>query len=214
VELSRRTVGWLACAAFCLRGETAATDQEWAAFIRWVKALQPGAVGNQKELFPTYEKKLIADGMPPADAQALAARLQKRSVEVTGLDVSQEGVSEAVKRAREAGVRIDARVQDIYKFDFGANQWDLVCLLYFGKIPENHRDLCQRIATALKPGGPVIVEGTGLPPLETLLAERDKWLPTKLRLVRLEYVQSVQPPWSPPGAGAAHMLLQKPIAPA
>jgi SAM-dependent methyltransferase len=268
MDNGRRTALSLLVAASCLRGETPATDQEWSAFIRWVKALKPGMFGNQSEVFPGYQKKAVADGMRAADAEALAARLQERSVDnpewtavnsdrmylqagdrfvkpdaflvetirglkpgkaldigmgqgrnaiflaqqgwdVTGLDLSELAVAEAKERARKLGVRIDARVQDVYRFDFGEGQWDLICLMYF-IIPTSHPGLYQRIATALKPGGRVIVEGTGLPPLETLLAERAKWLPTKLRVVRLEYLEG-QSAWSRSGNGIGHMILQKPL---
>jgi SAM-dependent methyltransferase len=266
MDIGRRTALSLLIAASCLRGETPATDQEWSAFIRWVKALQPGMFGNQRELFPGYQKKLIADGLRAADAEALVARLQERSVDnpewtavnsdrmylqagdrfvkpdaflvetirglkpgkaldigmgqgrnaiflaqqnwdVTGLDLSELAVAEAKERARKLGVRIDARVQDVYRFDFGEGKWDLICLMYF-IIPASQPSLYQRIATALKPGGRVIVEGTGLPPLETLLAERTRWLPTKLRVVRLEYLEG-QSAWSRSGNGIGHMILQK-----
>jgi SAM-dependent methyltransferase len=270
MEIGRRAALSLLVTASCLRGQTPATDQEWSIFIRWIKALKPGMFGNQSEVFPGYQKKLVADGMRAADADALAARLQERSVDnpewtavnfdriylqagdrfvkpdaslvemirdlkpgkaldigmgqgrnaiflaqqgwdVTGLDVSELGVAEAKERARKLGVRIDARVQDVYRFDFGEGQWDLICLMYF-IIPIGQPGLYQRIATALKPGGRVIVEGTGLPPLETLLAERAKWLPTKLRVVRLDYLEG-QGGWgrtgSGSGSGIAHMILQK-----
>jgi SAM-dependent methyltransferase len=77
-------------------------------------------------------------------------------------------VAQANERARSLGVRINARVQDVDLFDFGTGQWDLVCLLYF-VIGERQQNIYQRITSALKPGGHVIVEGLGLPALETLL---------------------------------------------
>ena len=60
---------------FC---QTAATDQEWSAFINWVNGLKPGAFRYQAEAFPTYEKKLIADGISAMEAKAVATRLQSR----------------------------------------------------------------------------------------------------------------------------------------
>lgn len=275
MDIGRRTVLTLLVAASWLRGESSATDQEWSAFIKWVKALPAGTFGNQSEVFLGYQKKLIADDTPLAEAEALAARLQKRSVnnpdwtavnfdrlylqatdrlskpdaflveairgvkpgkaldigmgqgrnvillaqqgwDVTGVDLSEEGVNWAKESARKLGVRIDARIQDIYRFDFGDSQWDLICLMYF-IIPANQPSLYERMATALKPGGRVVVEGTGLPALETLLAERAKWLPTKLRVIKLEYLDGdLAPPpdsniWIRSGAGISHMILQKPL---
>jgi 2-polyprenyl-3-methyl-5-hydroxy-6-metoxy-1,4-benzoquinol methylase len=60
-----------------------------------------------------------------------AIHLAQQGWSVAGLDVSDVGVAHANEKARVLGVRIDARVKDIYTFDFGTAQWDLVCLLYF-----------------------------------------------------------------------------------
>jgi 2-polyprenyl-3-methyl-5-hydroxy-6-metoxy-1,4-benzoquinol methylase len=125
---------------------------------------------------------------------------------VTGLDVSSVAVEQTKERARELGVHVDARLQDVETFDFGANRWDLVCLLYF-IISEQQRSLYQRIATSLKPGGLVIVEGLGLPVLETLMQAWSKWEPTKLRLLRLEYRDGASD-WGGPATG--RLLVQKP----
>jgi hypothetical protein len=67
--------------------------------------------------------------------------------------------------------------------------------------------LYQRIATSLKPGGLVIVEGFGLPAVDTLLKAWSKWEPTKLKLLRLEYRQG-RSDWG--GNEFGRLLLQKP----
>jgi SAM-dependent methyltransferase len=135
--------------------------------------------------------------------------LAQQGWNVTGLDLSELGVAEAKERARKLSMRIDARVQDVFRFDFGENRWDLICLMFF-IIPASQPDFYQRMATAVKPGGHVIVEGTGMPPLQTLLAEVDKWLRTKLRVIKLDY-REVQVGWGGnkdvPGP---HLILQKP----
>ncbi len=269
MTVSRRTALSAIVAATCSRAQTTATDGEWSTFITWVRNLRPGMFGNQSEVFPGYQKKLLADGLRAADAEALATRLQKRSIgnpewtgvnfdriyrqatdrfvkpdaslvelvrhlkpgkaldigmgqgrnalflaqqgwDVTGLDLSDVGVAEASERARKLGVRIDARVQDVFLFDFGEAQWDLICLMYF-IIPPSQPGLYQRIATAVRPGAHVIIEGTGLPPLETLLAELAKWQPTKLRVVRLEYRDGEGGWGRMTDASGAHMVLQRPV---
>jgi SAM-dependent methyltransferase len=79
MDITRRTAVPLLLAPFCLRGQTNAIDQEWSLFVAWVRGLAAGAFGNQGELFPAYQKKVIADGMAAVDAEALIKRLQKRS---------------------------------------------------------------------------------------------------------------------------------------
>jgi hypothetical protein len=76
-------------------------------------------------------------------------------------------------------------------------------------IPASQPGLYRRIAAALRPGGRLIVEGTGLPPLETLLAELAKWQPTKLRVLRLEY-RDAEGGWGrSTDVPGPHMILQK-----
>jgi len=271
MEIARRAVVPLLLAPWCLVGQSKASDQEWAVFVAWVKALPPGALPNTRtEPFAGYQKKLIADGLPSGDAEALVARLQRRTIDnpewmavnlnrvysqagaeaahrdkpnaflieavnnlrpgkaldlgmgegrnaiylaqqgwnVTGLDVSDVGVAHANEKARMLGVRIDARVQDIYVFDFGAGRWDLVCLLYFF-IPQDHQSLYQQIATGLKPGGLVIIEGLPSPVMEALLEARAKWESVKLHVLRLEYLEG-QSDWSSRPGAFGRLLLQKP----
>jgi len=57
--------------------------------------------------------------------------LEQQGWDVTGLDPSEFGVNEAKERPRKPGVRIDAQIQDVYRFDFAESQRDLVCLMYF-----------------------------------------------------------------------------------
>ncbi|MCZ2149189.1 MAG: class I SAM-dependent methyltransferase [Bryobacterales bacterium] len=269
MNVSRRAALSAMIAVASARGQTIATDEEWSTFIAWVRNSPPGMFSNQSEVFPGYQKKLIADGLGSTDAAALAARLQERSVDnpkwtaenfdrvyrqaadrfvkpdaslvemirllrpgnaldigmgqgrnaiflaqqgwdVTGIDLSELGVIEARERARRLGARIDARVQDVFRFDLGEKQWDLICLMYF-IIPASQPGLYQRIATAVRPGGRVIVEGTGIPPLQTLLAEVDKWLQTKLHVIKLDY-REVQGGWGrSTDVPGPHLILQRPV---
>jgi len=143
--------------------------------------------------------------------------LAQQGWSVTGIDLSDVGVAQANERARKLGVRIDARVQDVNLFDFGSGQWDLVCLLFF-VLNERQQPIYQRIAGSLKPGGLVIVEGLGLPVLDTLLQAWSKWQPTKLRPLILEYREDlpeslqakIDPVWTS-GSAYGRLLLQKPV---
>jgi hypothetical protein len=84
-------------------------------------------------------------------------------------------------------------------------------------LNEQQQGIYGRIATSLKPGGLVIIEGTGLPILETLLQAWSKWQPTKLRPVVFEYRDKlpdtlkarIDPVWSS-RSEYGRLLLQKP----
>jgi SAM-dependent methyltransferase len=133
--------------------------------------------------------------------------LAQKGWNATGIDLSNVGVNKALDRARSLGVHITAVVADVNQFDLGANQWDLVCLLYF-VISASMPNIRQRIATALKPGGLVVAEGFGLPVIDTLLAERAQWEPVKLKLIRMEYRQGSSSDWGTNEVG--RLLFQKP----
>jgi SAM-dependent methyltransferase len=268
MRITRRLIISSVLANCCLFGQSAAADQEWAAFLNWTRALPPGSIPNSRdEPFATYLKKLTRDGMPTQDAEALVARLRQRSEynpewmavnlnrvysqegfhrdkpntflaevvgqlrpgkaldlgmgegrntiflaqqgwDATGLDVSDVAVAHANEKAGSLGVRIDARVQDAYAFDYGTNRWDLICLLYF-YVPESQSILYQRIFEGLKPGGRVIVEDLGQPAMEKLMQARTKWEAAKLHLLRLEYLEGLNEWTNRPGT-LGRLLLQKP----
>ena len=114
------------------------------------------------------------------------------------------GHTRARKNAKTAGVELTALNQDVNEFDFGDQQWDLVCMLYFSGFAFV-RDLEKRIAAGLKPGGYVVFEGP-LPTPERLLERWRPWQSLGLFPVRLEY-RAEQADWRQPTF--ARMLLQR-----
>jgi len=56
--------------------------------------------------------------------------LAKHGWDVTGFDVSDEGVAAARLNAQRAGVRVNAVVANAYDFDWGENRWDLIVATY------------------------------------------------------------------------------------
>lgn len=136
--------------------------------------------------------------------------LAQKGWDATGVDLSEVGVAKANEHARALGVRINARAEDINRFDLGTQQWDLVCLLYF-PIDESMPNLHQRIVTSLKPGGLVIIEGVGSGgTVEALIETWHKWEAFKLRVVKLEYLDGKQSDWGARRIG--RLLLTKPAA--
>lgn len=76
--------------------------------------------------------------------------------EVTGFDISDVGVKLAREAAQKRGMKLDAIVEDVDRFDYGREQWDLVVGMYMhGMITRNAR----KVIESLKLGGLVVVEG-------------------------------------------------------
>jgi SAM-dependent methyltransferase len=76
--------------------------------------------------------------------------------EVTGFDISDVGVKLAREEARKRGLKLEALVEDVDRFDYGKQRWDLVVGMYMhGLITRN----ANKIIDALKPGGIIVIEG-------------------------------------------------------
>jgi SAM-dependent methyltransferase len=82
-----------------------------------------------------------------------AIYLASQGWDVTGFDVSSVGLAEAGRLAVSAGLHIKTVLASDEEFDFGANRWDLIAILY----PLEKRSV-YRVRKALKPGGIVVVE--------------------------------------------------------
>ena len=106
-----------------------------AFLVRMVESLKPG--------------KALDSGMGQGRN---AVFLAHKGWEVTGYDISEQGIAVARKNAERAGVKINAVVADHDGFDWGTERWDLVCMIYAG--PRSPA----KLYSALKPGGVVIME--------------------------------------------------------
>jgi SAM-dependent methyltransferase len=82
-----------------------------------------------------------------------AIYLAQQGWQVTGFDPAEKAVAQANATARQLGVTLTTVVQGSEDFDFGENRWDLILLSYVSV-----RDIADRVARALKPGGIVVVE--------------------------------------------------------
>jgi SAM-dependent methyltransferase len=76
--------------------------------------------------------------------------------QVTGFDISEVGVKQAIAEAKKRDVKLDARVGDVDKFDYGKNKWDLVVGMYMHEYLTRN---ASQIVQSLKPGGILVVEG-------------------------------------------------------
>lgn len=76
--------------------------------------------------------------------------------QVTGFDLSPVGVKQAQEEAARRNLKVDARVADVDRFDYGRDRWDLVVGMY---MHEHLTRNAKKIIDSLKPGGILVVEG-------------------------------------------------------
>jgi SAM-dependent methyltransferase len=76
--------------------------------------------------------------------------------DVTGIDISDEGIRQALVEAKKQNVNIRAVVADADKFDYGANRYDLIYATFEQQIFSRNAD---KMLPALKPGGLIVTEG-------------------------------------------------------
>jgi SAM-dependent methyltransferase len=112
-----------------------------------------------------------------------ALYLANLGLQVTGIDISSVGLDKARQAAAERGLQIEAIQADIFKYDLGEANWDLVTNIYFNPSIQ----IFDRLKAAVRPGGFLLVEGYGSaftgpgPAPETryrpnqLLAELSNW---------------------------------------
>lgn len=80
--------------------------------------------------------------------------------DVTGFDLSDEGIAVARRNAERAGVNINAIVGTEDKFDYGTEQWDMVVFVY-EPFPITTAAYVERLRRSLRPGGIIVIEGFG-----------------------------------------------------
>ncbi|MDT7042629.1 class I SAM-dependent methyltransferase [Candidatus Nitronereus thalassa] len=79
--------------------------------------------------------------------------LAAQGFQVTGIDISETGLSKARTLAKEQGVSIETQVVDLETTELPANTYDVIICTYYLQ-----RNLFPQIINALKPGGMVVVE--------------------------------------------------------
>jgi SAM-dependent methyltransferase len=80
--------------------------------------------------------------------------------DVTGFDMSDEGIATASKNAERAGVKLNALRENEEAFDYGTNQWDLVLFMY-EPFPITSAAYVERLRKAMRPGGIIVIESFG-----------------------------------------------------
>lgn len=79
--------------------------------------------------------------------------LATQGFEVTGVDISEEGLKKAKALGSEKGVTLTTVVADLESYTIPPDTYDVIICTYFLQ-----RDLYPKIAAALKPGGVAVIE--------------------------------------------------------
>jgi len=87
-----------------------------------------------------------------------ALYLASQGWDVTGVDISDEGIARVNQAAKDSGLasKVHAHVADFHTWDFGENQYDLIAFIYMGTTPP-----VDAIRRGLEPGGIVVFEHFG-----------------------------------------------------
>ncbi len=120
--------------------------------------------GEAPNAFLASQRERLAPGMRAlsvADGEGRnSVWLARQGLRVTAFDFSPVGVAKARKLAREAGVEVDHRVCDIYRWDWSAADYDVVVAIFIQFAPPDARaELFAGLERALAPGGLLILQG-------------------------------------------------------
>jgi 2-polyprenyl-3-methyl-5-hydroxy-6-metoxy-1,4-benzoquinol methylase len=82
-----------------------------------------------------------------------ALYLAQQGWAVTGVDIADQALAFAQRRAQQLGIQLTTIEHDLHTFDWGISQWDLIVLCYADE--EAH---VTQVQAALKPGGLIVFE--------------------------------------------------------
>jgi len=139
------------------------------------------------------------DGVAPGKALDIAMGqgrnslfLARKGWQVTGYDVSSVGLSQAQAAASKAGLKIETVQKSHADFDFGADRWDLVVMVFPGTSMDD-LELLRKIKASMKKGAMIVVEQFNAPPGEGAKGPANALFKTfgEFRVVRYEDIPDV-----------------------
>jgi len=80
--------------------------------------------------------------------------------DVTGFDISDEGLAVAQKNAERAGVKLNAIRETDEAFDYGSDRWDMIVFMY-EPFPVTSAAYVERLRKSMKSGGLIVIESFG-----------------------------------------------------
>ena len=126
------------------------------------KTTKPGFATQPNALLVT-----TVEGRKPGRALDVGIGQGRNSVflalkgwDVTGFDMSDEGVATARKNAEQAGVKLNAIRETEDAFDYGTSQWDLIVFMY-EPFPVTSATYVDRLRQSMRPGGIIVIESFG-----------------------------------------------------
>ena len=152
---------------------------------------------------------------PPVDVLCVAdgegrngVHLARLGHRVTSVDISEAGIAKARALAEREGVALETVIADLATFDLGTDRWDVVVSIFAHTPPPVRRRLHGALATALRPGGRLVLEaytpdqigrGTGGPRVPELTMDLER-LRSELVGLDLEHaIEFVRPVIEGPG---------------
>jgi 2-polyprenyl-3-methyl-5-hydroxy-6-metoxy-1,4-benzoquinol methylase len=100
--------------------------------------------------------------------------LASKGWDVTGFDLAEEGLKVAQAAAAKAGTPIKTVYSGWDDFDFGKDQWDLICFIYTD-APVMKPEFVARVIQGLKPGGLLLMDR----PYRSLINPEPGWKETE-----------------------------------
>jgi SAM-dependent methyltransferase len=92
-----------------------------------------------------------------------ALYLASRAWDVTGFDVSREGIAVAQRAATERDLQIKALVSAHDEFEYGSSTWDLIVMTY-ALVPVTDVPFAATLVKALRSGGLIVTESFATDP--------------------------------------------------
>jgi SAM-dependent methyltransferase len=89
-----------------------------------------------------------------------AVFLAMKGWDVTGFDISDQGLAVARKNAERAGVKLNAILETDEAFNYGSDQWDLIVYMY-EPFPVTSAAYVERLRKSMKAGGFIVIESFG-----------------------------------------------------
>ena len=120
--------------------------------------------GTQPNAFLASQGARLAAGMRAlciADGEGRnSVWLARQGLGVTGFDFSPVGLAKARALAQSAGVSVDYRQSDIFRWDWSAAQYDVVVAIFFQfATPSQRAEIFEGLQAALAPGGLLLLQG-------------------------------------------------------
>ena len=120
--------------------------------------------GKEPNAFLASQRERLRAGMGAlcvADGEGRnSVWLARRGLQVTAFDFSPVGVAKARVLAREAGVAVDHRESDIYRWNWSEAQYDVVVAIFIQfAAPAERARIFAGLRQSLAPGGLLILQG-------------------------------------------------------